>query len=89
MVLPLGTGHLCQINAATAFGEDKIIHFLFEGEITEVQKLRILQSTQYEDKNGPYGLSKSHSGEIWRSVWRSCKWDDHDVWGVSITRNGG
>lgn len=38
---------------------DKIIHFLFEGEITEVQKLRILQSTQYEDKNGPYGLSKS------------------------------
>lgn len=38
---------------------DKIIHFLFEGEITEVQKLRILQSTQYEDINGPYGLSRS------------------------------
>lgn len=38
---------------------EKIIHFLFEGEITEVQKLRILQSTQYEDLNGPYGLSKS------------------------------
>lgn len=44
-----------EFNATVA----KIIRFLFEGEITEVQKLTILASAQNEDLNGPYGLSKS------------------------------